>query len=317
MSLGSCQLCKSIDLFFDDRLGEMVCNSCGAVNVVAPFEETIAPIKEKRNKNNSNLTDVRKSSRGHLGSWIKPQDTKTKYDRTLMLNHIRTTSNKTIDNPEFNRLTAMYLSNYTLDSDRWGLIDRAKREYRIAVSERTLRGYPTTLKAAGITYYVLREAGIVTSLRTHAKYTREKHGDIARVAKRIATFNKKAYIFSNVSLMDRLVALMQQFNLSVTQREACFKLGEYVSRVLDDLSLPVTNNRVAALMWIATSIVEEPIIQTKIAGAWHASDIGLRTMAKELCEILKIDRKKFSSYDIDDIIIGIRVNGNENCIKQR
>ena len=316
MSLGSCQLCKSIDLFFDDRLGEMVCNECGAVNVVAPFEETIANIEEYRNKNNSNMTDVRKGSRGHLGSWIKPQDTKNKFDRTLRLNHIRTTLNKTKDNPEFDRLVAMYMSNYALDRERWDLIERAKREHRIAVSERTIRGFSTSLKAAGITYYVLKEAGVLTSLRTHAKYTRERHGDIARVAKRIATFNKKSYIFSSDSLMEKMVSLLQHFKLSPSQRIACLQLGEYVDRVFTDLNIPATNNRVAALMWIATSIIEEPVTQAKIAESWHASEVGVRMMAKEICEILKIDRRKFSSYDLDDIVIGIRVDENENCIEQ-
>ena len=78
-----------------------------------------------------------------------------------------------------------------------------------------------------------------------------------------------------------------------------------------------SNNRMGACAWIATTMIGEPLTQTEIVKNWLASDYGIRNNAKEMCNILSLDRKKLSFYDINDVIKGIRVNENENEQKER
>lgn len=306
MSLESCQLCKKTELYFDDRLGESVCSSCGAVNVVAPFEEKTL-IYADSHFGGDRFSQINRDSQ-RLGSTIWASETKRK-TAPLRREHIRTNYDSRFE--QFSRISAMHLSFYNVGFD---LRMRALSIFKTTRKERTLQGFSLELQSAGITFFVLKEANIVCSLRAHSNRTKEAFGEVAKIAKRVARLYQKPHIFASQTTQHRLDSLLGHLqSVTHTQRRTCIEFADYVDRVYSDLNMQITNNRVAALTWIATSIIEEPITQTSIVKVWHTSDFGLRSNAKEMCEVLGIDRRNLSSYDIQDIVMGIRVvNTNED-----
>ena len=160
----------------------------------------------------------------------------------------------------------------------------------------------------------------------HNRALMRKHEMRTRLIKKVqelrqyssAKYAKKSYVFAQQTPRELSVSLLGNMEkASPAQRNAVFLFSEYVSRVYEDLNMRFSNNRMGACAWIATTMIGEPLTQTEIVKNWLASDYGIRNNAKEMCNILSLDRKKLSFYDINDVIKGIRVNENENEQKER
>ena len=78
-----CIECSCTTSTFDERLGETVCDECGLVHIIRPFEETVSWISAKETYIPTKDND---SAKG-LGSYI--METKTKTDWTLRRENIR------------------------------------------------------------------------------------------------------------------------------------------------------------------------------------------------------------------------------------
>lgn len=74
----SCIECKGTSSTFNERLGEMICDDCGLVQLTNPFEETVSA---RINSDKSSSFDNRRYSKDTsltLGSFIDRQDVRNK-----------------------------------------------------------------------------------------------------------------------------------------------------------------------------------------------------------------------------------------------
>ena len=97
-----------------------------------------------------------------LGSYI--METRTKADYFLKREHIRArpvteTEKRTILH------TRMYLSYYDVSK---AVLDNVPRNYRSLREDRVTRGIPVEHIAAGLSYFMLKEAGYGVTLRKHS-----------------------------------------------------------------------------------------------------------------------------------------------------
>ena len=304
-----CELCKSRNLVFNEALGENVCSECGYGNVTAPFEKHVLVKWDDYGQPNKS------PDKGHLGSYIgKSEAFQTRKHHLWQQNvrtetwasHKRKTATKEVDTKMM-----MYLSEYGASKD---LKESAKAYYLAMFKDDYLRGYSNERKAAGVTFFVLKEAGIITILDKHARITRVYKRYLSKIAKKIAKYARKSYVFAKETPQESVDSLLGNMKkVTESQRNAAFLFIEYVSRVYEDLNMRLSNNRIGAGVWIATKMISEPITQTDIVKYWLCSDYGIRNNAKEMCELLSIDKASLSCYDIEDVVKGIRVrNENEN-----
>ena len=139
-----CVECSCTSSTFDERLGEVVCDDCGLVQVVRPFEETVSWISAKEKYIPTKDND---STKG-LGSYI--METRNNSDYRMKMQHIRArpvteTEKRTILH------TRMYLSYYNASK---AVLDKVPRNYRSLREDRVTRGIPVEHIAAGLSYFM-------------------------------------------------------------------------------------------------------------------------------------------------------------------
>ena len=312
-----CDICASRNMVFNETLGENVCAECGYVHMTAPFEREIVVTYD--DAGGQRYAQRHSDSRSQLGSFVRKADAVRTKKYPIYRENLRQYSwasrKQRTNTKEVDMKMMMYLSEYNVSNE---LKERAKTYYRAMYKDDYLRGYSNERKAAGVTYFVLKEAGIVTSLDRHVAITKTDKSYLSKLARKIAKYAKKSYVFAQQTPRELSVSLLGNMEkASPAQRNAVFLFSEYVSRVYEDLNMRFSNNRMGACAWIATTMIGEPLTQTEIVKNWLASDYGIRNNAKEMCNILSLDRKKLSFYDINDVIKGIRVNENENEQKER
>ena len=54
-------------------------------------------------------------------------------------------------------------------------------------------------------------------------------------------------------------------------------------------------------------MIDDVIYQPKIVADWPASEYGLRKATRDICQMLKIEKNRISEYDLEEIVLGIRM----------
>ena len=150
----TCFECKSKDIEYSDRLGEIICNSCGLVLVQQLLEETMFSL-------NHEITG------SELGSMIKPADAK-KYGRRgfTLFRAQKFGQAQSIYYVRMVRLSNAYLTKYSVGPD---IRKRITKYYKTFISNQKVATISMEIRAAGLTYFILKELNIPVSPADHAK----------------------------------------------------------------------------------------------------------------------------------------------------
>lgn len=293
-----CKECGCKDFTFIEKLGEKTCDDCGLVIVVNPFEETTQVISLGDN-------DKRGVTVGRLGSYIKKQESYGSKDKyALYREHVRSQPETETER------RAKLLINTTLSyyNSGWNIKDRTHSYYKAMCRERIFRGSSVERRCAGLTYYVLKETGVVCNIQDHSKYTKVAQNDISKMARRIARNQRKAHVFTNDNHIQKANVLIDKMEIEVSQlyRMSVLKMVEYVSRNIEALDMRYSDTMLAATFWWTGQMTGEPVTQDNICNVWNSSVIGLRFALQKFADIFTLDRKRLSDMDVDDFVSGVR-----------
>jgi len=293
-----CKECGCKDFSFIEHLGEKTCDDCGLVLVVNPFEETTRIISLDDD-------DKRGITVGRLGSYISKQEAYGSKDKFALYREQVRSQPETETERRAKLLINTTLSYYV---SGWDIKDRTHGYYKTLYRQRIFRGSSIERRCAGLTYYVLKEAGIVCNIQDHAKYTKVSQNDISKMARRIATHQRKAYVFTDENHIQKANVLIGKLDVEVSQyyRLSVLKMVEYVSRHIDGLDMRYSDTMLAATFWWTAKMTDEPITQENICNVWNSSVIGLRIALQKFADIFGLDRKRLSDMDVEDFVSGVR-----------
>ena len=199
-------------------------------------------------------------------------------------------------------LLKMYLSYYNVS---WEIKDMSWSYYK--TMEHLFRGWAVEKRAASLTYYILREQGIVCHIGNHAKLTKVPKSDISKLARRVAMFQKKSNVFAITNHLNQLDALLGRLERDIPHkvRYGITRVVEYCSREVERFDLRYSNNMLTGSVWMASEMLGYDITRRVDRSlGWFFP--GLRASVKTMCELFKIDRKKLSDIDLDEFVLGVR-----------
>ena len=151
-----CPECSEFDWTFDDVLGENICDHCGLVHVVRPFEEAsrAAEVYEVSNVLGSMIIESNSNYKtGQLHRMKK---------HNMFAAMLSETDRRTIT------LCNMILSNYSI---RKSIRNNVGVYLRSLNAEHVFRGCSVEHRAAALSFYILKESNIPMNIRTHSKYS--------------------------------------------------------------------------------------------------------------------------------------------------
>jgi transcription initiation factor TFIIIB Brf1 subunit/transcription initiation factor TFIIB len=280
----TCKECGCLTSSFDERLGETVCDSCGLVEISHFIEDTVANWK------------VDNTGR-QLGSQI------LKFGN-LRKTNVRHNNSINMSDRRMSVLSATTLSQYSVSKDT---LERVRTYYRAIKSEYVLKGHSIEERSAGLTYFILRELGIATSLRKHQTITDVPSSRISKVAKKIARFHRKAHIFSERNIMSVGSELLDKLEVYGNDRMEVLDMIEYVNILLNERDIRYSDNFLASTVWMVSQINDMKITQKKLVSVWNCSDGAIRVALKQLYIILGITKAELDTYSVNEIIHGIRI----------
>lgn len=285
-----CKECDSMSFEYIERLGEQICSDCGLVLSVNPIEETVLYTTD------SNVTSM-------LGSVVAKKDIVDSKSYALRREHVRVNPESEADR-QMRVLCNMILSNYNVTKE---IKELTQSYYKTIKRERIFRGVKVEWRAAALTYYVLKENNIITSLKKHEQISKVPKSDISRQAKKVAKFRRNATVFTQRdsiqlanTLLDRLQITSHELRLGI------IKLVEYISRNIEQRDMRFTDNMLGACFYMASVMLEIKITQGQISKSWPCSTVGIRTSTTQLSNIFNFDKTKLRDYDLDAFIMGVR-----------
>lgn len=291
-----CVECSCTSSTFDERLGETVCDDCGLVQVVRPFEETVSWISARETYNPTRDND---SSKG-LGSYI--METNNRADWVLRRENIRSrpvsqTEKRTILH------TRMYLSYYDVSKT---LIDNVPRNYRSLFQEKVTRGIPVEHIAAGLSYFMLKEAGYGVTLRKHSEQIKVEFSIIAKYAKKIARHFKKSYVFADRDpVMTLRNTLDRMSGVTSDYRQKSILVAERINNELSNSTIRYTPNMQNSTLWLVARMMGEPHSQKEIVkAALNGSEMGIRTSIPEMLAPIGLDKEKILAMSVEQFLSG-------------
>ena len=301
----SCIECKGTSSTFNERLGEMICDDCGLVQLTNPFEETVSA---RINSDKSSSFDNRRYSKDTsltLGSFIDRQDVRNKMGATLRRENIRTTKVSSTDRYIYT-LTYNILWKYNVQDK---LKDRVATYYKSLKKHRVIEGSSIEQRAASLSYFILKEANIYVKLSNHSKITNVPTSKIVKYSKKIATHFRKSHVFistSPINDIQNILDLLYEFNLSPSFRNDVIILGEHVSVIYSYNGTRFSDNVIASIVWLVSRMRGVKLSQVQILNKVGGCEVTLRKCAYMVCDVLNIDRKNLEYYNAEEIVKGIR-----------
>lgn len=294
--MSMCIECNCTSSTYDEVLGETVCDDCGLVQVVRPFEETVSYISAKDKYNPTKDND---SAKG-LGSYII--ETHTKNGFALKRHHIRA---RPVSDAEKRTIlhTRMYLSYYNVTGT---IRDQVPRLYRSLVSDRITRSIPVEKIAGGLSYFMLKDAGYGVTLRKHSELTKIELSTIAKYAKKIARHFNKSYVFADSNPVRTLTDTLERMDgVNSEYRQNAILVAEKIFRILSDLTIRYSPNMQNSTLWLVARMMDEPHSQKKIIqAALNGSEMGIRTSVPEMLGYIGLDKEKMLSMSVDEFLSG-------------
>tara|TARA_R100000742_G_C4272316_1_gene91466 strand:- start:799 stop:1701 length:903 start_codon:yes stop_codon:yes gene_type:complete len=297
-----CIECESERNIFDERLGEKVCLDCGLVLVKNIFENTIKG------------SDYDLTSREYKGAPNKSWDLGSTIHKSDV-NRFGVTGRKLFFTQKFNnplnesylrmlKVSQMNLSYYNVDSV---LKSRVSKYYNLLLKSQTFRSVPIDNRAASLTYFILREAGIAVTVQKHSEITKIPRNEISKYARVIASKLRKPWIFSQINIEGLIQEVGSKLYLPNPEYIGdVSKLSEHVHRKLDMHSIQFTTATLSACFYLVSIFRRENYTQHEIATLVGTTEVSLRKNMKKILSLYNIDKKLLNYITLNDFINGIR-----------
>ncbi len=291
-----CAECKCTSFTFDDHLGENICDDCGLVNVVRPFEESVRGI-------DYNGQRLHEPTRGKLGSVIMETKSNLNVNQMFrMKKHNQWASADSQTDVRTINQCMMILSHYAFKN-----AELVRSYLRSLNNEQVFRGISVEHRSASLTYYILRESGITMNLNKHSEICMVERKYISRYGKRIAKHFRKSHILSTLDANQVASTVLDKLsNVSNEYRHSTLIMVDFINQHCETIGVRFSPNKICAVIW-AVSVMEDERHHTqelirKASG--NCSVIGMRTSLTEICGWFGIDKKDLFNMRVSEFVHG-------------
>ena len=278
-----CDECNSLDNYFDERLGERVCSSCGLVLVNHLFEETTHIL-------NSVGEVVHNADNDKLGSVITGKGS-FKYNRF---------QNPVVPKHITNGLMYcnMVLSNITTSQDTKDRVEKVYTELCSSLSSFTRYTYEN--RATAVVFYVLREAGTPATMKEVCSEFEVEIKLVRRILRKINSFYKNksnTHIVSPVFYMNKTVNSIAN---DLSFQNQCRMVLEKFESIIANSDFNKSKSYYASICWITSNIYVREYTRTFIAEKTGYNEKCIYLQTKSLLSL-------FGLKDVNDVK-GIDIN---------
>ena len=295
-----CWECKATEVTYDETMGETVCDDCGLVLVQNALEETVSLINEET-KTSDYLG--RTNSSFNLGSMISIQDLNTKKARVLF-NTQKWNQTESPSHKKMIKLCNMALSYYNVQFE---IKERVPRYYKILQEKHALRGIAIEVRAAALTYYILKEISVATTIKRHSKLTRVTEKEISKSSRVVATVLGKPWIFSQINIDGLVDKVGNQLNCQDNNYLGDVKkLSEQVNQVLDMHCERLTASYLSACFYLVAIFSRKRYTQAELSRACGTTEVSLRSNMRKLLDKYSIEKDRLYYLSLDDFMDGVR-----------
>lgn len=276
-----CDECDSRDNYFDERLGERVCNSCGLVLVVEKFEETV-----RFNFDNSSSDNY-----GRLGS----QKVNLKQNSLAGKISGMTSQERSIMNGI--NSCSMVFTSLKLPFD---LRERTDRTYRQLNNSGVFQKSSFEVRATALVYYLLRENGTPMSLDDVCAEFSVKKNQVNKLVRRITKF-----FGARPAIQYRMEYEMRRYAERLSDDNAfphlCIEMMNYFDKVSEKHYINNGATYPYAIIAMCSRMHNYSITQKKIAEIAPVSENGIRACIRRLLEPIGIQYTELRGKTIRDL----------------
>ncbi len=283
-----CFECKSDNLDYSERLGEIVCGSCGLVLVQQLLEETTFSLDHE-------ITGP------DLGSTIKSSDA-AKYGRKgfTLFRAQKFGQHNSIYYVRMVRLSNALLSKYSVRPD---IRKRITKYYKTFIAKQKVATISMEIRAAGLTYFILKELNIPVSPQNHARLAGVEMKYMLKFAKRLGSVLGKPYVFSNQNVNGMVTgAGAKLINPSQEYIGEVQTFANYVEQKYTTVSKRFSRATLAACFYIVSLVRREHYTQERISEITQVSEVGLRNHVKSVLEILNIKKADLDYMTMSELM---------------
>lgn len=276
-----CDECDSRDNYFDERLGERVCNSCGLVLVVEKFEETV-----RFNFDNSSSDNY-----GRLGS----QKVNLKQNSLAGKISGMTSQERSIMNGI--NSCSMVFTSLKLPFD---LRERTDRTYRQLNNSGVFQKSSFEVRATALVYYLLRENGTPMSLDDVCAEFSVKKNQVNKLVRRITKF-----FGARPAIQYRMEYEMRRYAERLSDDNAfphlCIEMMNYFDKVSEKHYINNGATYPYAIIAMCSRMHNYSITQKKIAEIAPVSENGIRACIRRLLEPIGMKYTELRGKTIRDL----------------
>jgi len=276
-----CDECGSRDNYFDERLGERVCDSCGLVLVVEQFEETVRFDSSKSSDNYGSLGSekVILNPRNRVAQKIAGL---TAQERSI-LNGINSCS--------------MVFASLKLPFD---LRERTDRTYRQLNNAGVFQKSSFEVRATALVYYLLRENGTPMSLDDVCAEFSVKKNQVNKLVRRITKF-----FGARPAIQYRMEYEMRRYAERLSDDNAfphlCIEMMNYFDKVSEKHYINNGATYPYAIIAMCSRMHNYSITQKKIAEIAPVSENGMRACIRRLLEPIGMQYTELRGKTIRDL----------------
>jgi len=284
----TCFECKSNDIEYEERLGEIVCNTCGLVLIHQLVEETTYSL-------NHEITGP------ELGSRIKSADV-AKYGRRgfSLYRAQKFGQTQSVYYVRMVRLSNALLSKYSVRPD---IRKRITKYYKTFLSKQKIATISMEIRAAGLTYFILKELNISVSPNDHARLAGVEVKYMLKFAKRLGSALGKPYVFSNLNVNGMVTgAGARLINPSAEYLGDVQNFSKYIENKYNLVDKRFSRATLAACFYIVSLIRREHYTQERISEITQVSEVGLRNHVKMVLELLNIKKSNLDYLTMNDLM---------------
>jgi len=284
----TCFECKSNDIEYEERLGEIVCNTCGLVLVHQLLEETTYSLDHE-------ITG------SELGSRIKSTDV-AKYGRKgyTLFRAQKFGQTQSVYYVRMVRLSNALLSKYSIRPD---IRKRITKYYKTFISKQKVATISMEIRAAGLTYFILKELNIPVSPNDHARLAGVEVKYMLKFAKRLGSALGKPYVFSNLNVNGMVSgAGARLINPSAEYLGDVQNFSKYIENKYNLVDKRFSRATLAACFYIVSLIRREHYTQERISEITQVSEVGLRNHVKIVLELLNIKKSNLDYLTMNELM---------------
>ena len=295
-----CWECKSVSVTYDEAMGEVVCDDCGLVIVQNTLEETVSLAKEDKSTNDYM---GRTNSTFNLGSMISIKDLNNRKAR-ILYNTQRWNQTESPSNKKMIKLSNMALSYYSV---QYEIKERVPRYYKILQERHALRGIAIEVRSAALTYYILKEIGIATTIRRHSKLTRVTEKEISKSSRVVASVLGKPWVYSQINIDGLVENVGAQMSCNDARYLGDVKnLSHQASVLLDMQCERFTAAYLSACFYLVAIFNRKRYTQAQISRACGTTEVSLRTNLRKLLDKYGIEKDRLYYLSLEDFMDGVR-----------